>query len=518
MARIRCPHVVAALLFLAPAPSFAQALPSVALERVIYNTRKATVQPAGALKVRIDSIDAALANATRLGQTGEIRRLLAKGRTLLDGREWTDTLDYATSLTLRTDRIIIDPARPYVLRLEQLHTPSITLPADLTAQASLYPRSPGPAATRTGARAAQQQRAPTRQWPAVSPVSRNLATSPQRFELDLAGIPAGDYEISVDVRIGTRSLASADLDVHIRPGLDSLVARLEADAKRAPRNLRADVLYPVDRIRQVNAGTIELRIFDPARELAAAESVAVAVRAGADPFATRTGDFERHHRLESADEIMPYHVLIPTTYSSRRSYPLIIALHGLGGTEDGFFENFGGAFPRLAEERGYILAAPSGYRPDAPYGWGLGEPPADRERRRAMQLSEEDVMQVVAEMRRHYKIDDDRIYLIGHSLGGIGTLTIAQKYPDRWAGLAAFAGGRVAPTLDRIRHIPALVVHGDADATADVQGARILVATMKRLGMDVKYIEVPGGTHGGVVGPNAAAMFDFFDAKRRGKR
>ena len=74
--------------------------------------------------------DAALANATRLGQTGEIRRLLAKGRTLLDGREWTDTLDYATSLVLRTDRIIIDPARPYVVRLEQLHTPSITLPAD----------------------------------------------------------------------------------------------------------------------------------------------------------------------------------------------------------------------------------------------------------------------------------------------------------------------------------------------------------------------------------------------------
>jgi hypothetical protein len=38
------------------------------------------------------------------------------------------------------------------------------------------------------------------------------------------------------------------------------------------------------------------------------------------------------------------------------------------------------------------------------------------------------------------------------------------------------------------------------------------------LGMEVQYIEVPGGTHSGVVAPNAAAMFDFFDAHRRGAK
>ena len=517
MTLIRWLPFTALLLFIAPMPVLAQALPSVALERVIYGTRKATVRPTGTLAVRIDSVDAALADATRLGRTGEIRRLLAKGRALLDGREWTDALDYETSLVLRADRVIVDPARPYVVRVEQLYAPSIRLPPELTAQATLHPRGPRSTGAVASARPVEYPLAPLRQWP-VAAASRDLATSPQRFELDLAGIPSGDYDLVVTMRSGEATLATTALAVHIRPGLDSLVARLENDAKRAPGHLRADILYPVDRLRQVNAATVELRTFDPARELAAADSVAVAVRAGRDPFAKRTGDFERHHLLRPADEILPYRVYVPTSYSRAREFPLVIALHGLGGTEDSFFDSFGGEFPRLAEQRGYILAAPLGYRPDAPYGWGLGEPPADRERRRAMQLSEQDVMQVLARMRRDYNIDDDRIYLIGHSLGAIGTLNIAQKYPDRWAGLAAFAGGRGAPTLDLIREIPTLVVHGDADATADVLGARILVATMRRLGMNVRYIEVPGGTHGGVVGPNAGAMFDFFDSARRGKR
>jgi len=43
-----------------------------------------------------------------------------------------------------------------------------------------------------------------------------------------------------------------------------------------------------------------------------------------------------------------------------------------------------------------------------------------------------------------------------------------------------------------------------------------MVAKMKELGIEVKYIEVPGGSHGGVVAPNLAAIFDFFDAHRKG--
>jgi dipeptidyl aminopeptidase/acylaminoacyl peptidase len=50
----------------------------------------------------------------------------------------------------------------------------------------------------------------------------------------------------------------------------------------------------------------------------------------------------------------------------------------------------------------------------------------------------------------------------------------------------------------------------------NVQGSRTMVAKMKELGIEVKYIEVPGGSHGGVVAPNLAPIFDFFDAHRKG--
>ena len=81
---------------------------------------------------------------------------------------------------------------------------------------------------------------------------------------------------------------------------------------------------------------------------------------------------------------------------ARSAFPLIIALHGLGGTEDSFFDNYEKRLPPLAEQHGYIVAAPLGYRVDGSYGWGLGTPPADPNARRTQDFSEQDVMQVLA--------------------------------------------------------------------------------------------------------------------------
>ena len=121
-------------------------------------------------------------------------------------------------------------------------------------------------------------------------------------------------------------------------------------------------------------------------------------------------------------------------------------------------------------------------------------------------------------VRQHYRIDENRIYLMGHSMGGIGTWKIAAKYPDIWAAIAPISGSGAPATLERIRHIPEVVVHGDDDATVNVSGSRTMVAKMKDLGIEVKYIEVPGGSHSGVVAPNLAAVIEFFDKHRKTAR
>src|SRR5439155_403690 len=87
-----------------------------------------------------------------------------------------------------------------------------------------------------------------------------------------------------------------------------------------------------------------------------------------------------------------------------------------------------------------LVAAPLGYRVDGSYGWGLGNPPADPVTRRVQDFSEQDVMQVLQHVRQQYKIDGNRIYLMGHSMGAIGTWKIAPKYPDVWAAIAPISG------------------------------------------------------------------------------
>jgi len=81
-------------------------------------------------------------------------------------------------------------------------------------------------------------------------------------------------------------------------------------------------------------------------------------------------------------------------------------------------------------------------------------------------------MQVLTRMRQLYKIDDSRIYLMGHSMGAIGTWKIAPKFPDIWAAIASFSGSGAAATLERIRGVPEIIVHGDADPTVNVAGSR----------------------------------------------
>jgi predicted esterase len=499
---------------LAPVPALPQALTSLSSLRVGYATRKNTVKPQGDLKAQIDALDAQIAEAARLGRSGELRRLFARGVALLNGRPWTDEADFAASLVVRTATVVADSTRLYVFRLEQIYTPSLNLERPLTAKVALRKR---PAPPIPGGPPPAQPEV-VKDLGTFEGVSRDLRESPFPFEVDVRDVVDGGYQLTVEVLDNTTPLGTATLIVALRKGLDETVARLERDAKKAPDSVRAEILFPIDRMRNVNRGRLELRTFDPEKDFATADTIVAASSGGRDPFAGRTGDLKRHYALEAAAEILPYRMYVPTTYTGTRPFPLIVALHGLGGTEDAFFDNYERKLPPLAEQHGYIVAAPLGYRVDGSYGWGLGNAPADPATRRVQDFSEQDVMHVLQHVRRQYKIDENRIYLMGHSMGGIGTWKIAAKYPDIWAAIGPISGSGVPTTLERIRHIPEVVVHGDDDATVNVSGSRTMVAKLKELGTEVKYIEVPGGSHSGVVAPNLAAIVEFFNSHKKATR
>ena len=142
-----------------PDPSVAlpQALTSLSSVRVGYTTRKNTVKPTGELKAQIDALDAQIAEAGRLGRTGELRRLYAKGITLLAGRAWTDAADYSSSLVLRTPAVVVDSSKPYSVRLEQIYLPSLALPNAVTARVGPAPASGAAGAEPAAAGAGDRQ-------------------------------------------------------------------------------------------------------------------------------------------------------------------------------------------------------------------------------------------------------------------------------------------------------------------------------------------------------------------------
>ena len=496
--------------------AYAQALPNINSLSVRYNSLKTAAKAEGELKAQLDEVDRAIGDARRGGHTGEVRRQIAKGMALLNKEAWTPQADYRASLALRSERTVVDSSLPYAVRLEQIYRPATELSPALTTKVSLRkrvaPARPGDTATEAAAKAAALQ---TKELGTFDGVSRDLRESPYAMELDLSGVEDGAMILQAEVFDGTTSLGTTALTVFVSKGLDAKLRSLESAAASATAAVRDDILYPADFIRNVNRGRVELADFNVATEIAKAEAIAAAAKGGKDPFKGRTGDFERHHLLAGANEIMPYRVYVPKGYTASKPAPLVIALHGLGANEDSFFDSYSQLPPQLAEKHGFLMAAPLGFRRDGFYGSGLMGG-TDAASRRRGEHSEKDVLEVLRLMKAAYNVDDSRIYLIGHSMGAIGTWSLAAKYPHTWAGLVAFAGTGSPALADNMKAIPQFVVHGDADNTVNVSGSRNMVGALKKLNADVTYVEVAGGSHTDVVVPNLPKAFEFLAAQRKG--
>lgn len=238
---------------------------------------------------------------------------------------------------------------------------------------------------------------------------------------------------------------------------------------------------------------------------------------------THEGIQTRSYDFEEAGVEMEYELFVPTSYDASEATPLIVVLHGLGSSAQRVIRYE--ALTDLAEERGYIVVAPEGYNSRGWYGSrGPGRAStrdeAANDPENLGELSEMDVMNVLEITRRELNIDPDRIYLMGHSMGGGGTWYLGMKYSDLWAAL-----GPVAPAiytdpgdLAEHTHLPVIVLQGTDDELVSVERTREWVSTMEALGMDHRYLEIPDGGHSALITrspENMREFFDFFDTRSR---
>ena len=255
----------------------------------------------------------------------------------------------------------------------------------------------------------------------------------------------------------------------------------------------------------------------------------------------------RTYRFEDTNEDLPYSVYVSSKVKKDQKAPLIVTLHGLGAPQTIMM---GAAAIDLAEEGGYVLVAPMGYNtsgwygspafaPGAGKGNGKGAPdgakgaPATKgpggdaakakggfgggnQPENLRELSEKDTMNVIAMVRKEFNIDDKRMYIMGHSMGGAGALFLGSKYANMFAAVGAEAPAAFwqtrKETLQPMKDagVPVMIVHGDIDEVVNVSNSHGWVDAMKDLNMQYEYVEQPGITHGPVIQSGLKPIYEFF--------
>ena len=99
------------------------------------------------------------------------------------------------------------------------------------------------------------------------------------------------------------------------------------------------------------------------------------------------------------------------------------------------------------------------------------------------------------EIEEKYKIDRDRIYLTGLSMGGYGAWTLVIQSPERFAAAVPISGGGEPDDAARIAHIPIWVFHGAKDPIVPIRESQEMVDALKKKGSNVKFTIYPEGKH-----------------------
>ena len=487
-----------AILALTAIPVFAQDASQVLRLSVSYRTLKNTATLSEERRKEVEQLETQARAAAQAGKFGDALRHYHHAMVLLRNQTWTPARALGLALQLKADRVIFDPGDALRLKLTQSFALEEPLQGKFTGSLTL-------------ARQKDKSLEVVKELKSLTGLETDFTAQPLSLEAVVPEVADGDYQLVLTLKPGDGEPIVKSATVRVARGLAASASALKtrtaavaSDLKKRNQEGMLRALAPVEYAASLpdlaNAGQLAVERLDLKSELAAASSLLDVIAKGENPLRAKRGDFRWAYRSTVDGELQPYRVYVPANYDPAKSYPLVVALHGMGGDEGSFFTAYSnGIIKREAEARGYIIVCPKGRAPASMY---LGS-------------AERDVIDVIGEMKRDFTIDPDRIYLMGHSMGGYGTWSVAANHPDLFAALAPISGGGSAAALGKIAHISEIVIHGDKDPTVPVEESRKMVKAAQELKIEVKYIEVPGGNHGSVVVPAFKDIFDWFDAHKR---
>ncbi len=184
------------------------------------------------------------------------------------------------------------------------------------------------------------------------------------------------------------------------------------------------------------------------------------------------------------DDSVAYRLMKPWGFDSGKRYPVIVSLHGAGGKGKDNRKQLKDWNKLLADKQRrsdhpcYVLA------PQTTRLWDAADL--------------KNIKRVIAGLS---SVDMDRIYILGHSMGGHGAYIIIQIDPGYFAAAAPSAGAgrsKTAEFIDAslIKDIPIWSFHGDKDRVCPIERDRKLFVKMKKLGGKMKFTTWSGDGHG----------------------
>ncbi len=457
---------------------------------VDYNTQRASLKLTPEQSEQAARLGAEAQQASQAGKYGDAMRDYQHGMAVMRNAAWTPAVELASSLRGSLDHALLEPGAKATLSLTPLYACERCAAEKMTAAVSL---------------------APIKDVRAENRLAADLPVNPSKLpftaQLAMPETAAGDYWLEVRLTVpedtAPQSLNSAfvkRIPVHIDSlSLEVQRLRTKLAAVKQDGSARTTAEYVLARYDLMDRGEVSPLRYNFAGEFAVANAILDALDAGQDPFLDKRGDMRKAYRSGVDQSLQPYRLFVPDAYDGTKPTPLLIALHGMGGDENSMFDGYGEALKPEAQRVGFLVACPKGRDTASMYRGS----------------AEQDVLDVIAAVRRDYKVDGARIYLMGHSMGGYGTWSVAMAHPELFAALGPISGGGDPNGMIKIRNIPEYVVHGDNDKTVNVSQSRRMVEAGKKAGSTIVYVEVPGGSHTSVAAPQFGPMLDFFVKQKK---
>jgi predicted peptidase len=228
----------------------------------------------------------------------------------------------------------------------------------------------------------------------------------------------------------------------------------------------------------------------PARARAAAGTTSQSAQNGTPPAERAPSrlkalDFKRRVTRTVG---LRYLLSLPEGYGrdEGKRWPLILFLHGAGERGDDLEQVKKHGVPRVVEE-GTIKEFP----------FIAVAPQCPAEKRWASVEGLLALSALLDEVEGGHRVDAERVYLTGLSMGGFGTFALAGYEPERFAAIAPVCGGgdRTAARAIATAGIPTWVFHGAKDETVPLRSSAEMVESMARFGGSPRFTVYPDAKH-----------------------